>query len=403
MKYQYSGYDKQGQPAKGTIDAASPAEATELLARQGLFASAVKAAPVAAAGPGAFGAGKRLGLVASFLRQLSVLVDTGTPLVEAISSIQSQTDDGAWSDVLQGLRKRVEEGAQLSDAMGAYPGYFDGVCRSLVAAGESGGKLGPMLKRLSVFLRQQVKLRKTVSGALAYPCLLMCVAAGVVVAMLGFVMPRFEGLFKTLDAKLPPTTEWLMHASGLVRANWPWCVGAAVLLPIGLLAGLRTDVGSRMLERAMLTAPTLGKLTRAFATARLARVLGVLLEGRVAMTDALRLTRAATGRAAYTGLIARAEELVTRGESVSLAFGDRTLISPSVHEAIRSGERNGQLGPVLVQVADHLDEDNEMLLKSVVGLLEPLILIFLGLVVGTMAISMFLPLFDLAAAGGGQH
>jgi type IV pilus assembly protein PilC len=150
----------------------------------------------------------------------------------------------------------------------------------------------------------------------------------------------------------------------------------------------------------LLRAPVIGRLSRSFATAQVVRVLGVLLEGRVPMLEALKLTRAATGRAAYAALVGRAEEAVTRGESVCGAFGDATLISPTVHEAIRSGERTGQIASVLMQVADHLDEDNEMTLKTVVSLVEPLILIVMGLVVGVMAISMFLPLFDLAASGG---
>jgi type IV pilus assembly protein PilC len=402
VKYQYTGFDKGGQAARGVVEAATLDAARDAALRKGVYVSAIGEARPAGAGAqaGGFGAGRRMMLVAGFMRQLAVLADTGTTLVDAITSLEKQAKDAAWAGVLSRVRERVEEGAQLSDAMAAHPAYFDPICRSLVAAGESGGKLGDMLRRLSVFMRQRVKLRKTITGSMAYPCLLLGVAVVVVVAMLGFVMPRFEGLFKTIDAKLPPTTEFLMNASAGLRAHWYVPAGLAVLVPLGLWAWLRSAAGRRAWEGLVLRAPAIGTLSRAFATARVARVLGVLLEGRVPMVEALRLTKASAGREAYAALVARSEDAVTRGEPFSGAFADSTLIPPSVYEAIRSGERNGQVGPVLMQIADHLDEDNEMALKTLVGLVEPLILIAMGLVVGTMAVSMFLPLFDLAASGG---
>lgn len=405
MKFRYQGYDRSGAGVSAQIAAPDEAGAREQLARKGVAVSELARVRETGApsGGGGFGSGKRREQVAAFLRQLSVLVETGTPLVEAITSIERQLEEGPWKATLARVRERLEEGAQLSDSMAAHPAYFDPVCRSLIAAGESGGKLGDMLSRLAVFMRQQVKLRRTVTGAMAYPCLLICVAFVVVVAMLGFVMPRFEGLFKSIDAKLPPTTEMLMGASAFVRAHWYYFVALAGAAPFAAWLWLRTHTGRSAAERAMIRAPLLGPVTRAFATAKLARVLGVLLEGRVPMLDALRLTRSATGRDAYARLVARAEDAVTRGESILGAFSDPTLINPSVTEAIRSGERTGRVGAVLVQIADHMDEDNDMALKAAVGLLEPLILIGLGLVVGVMAISMFLPLFDLAASGGGAH
>lgn len=406
MKFRYQGYDRTGAGVSAVIDAADEAGAREQLTRKGIAVaelSRVKQAAGPATSGGGFGSGKRREQVAAFLRQLSVLVETGTPLVEAITSIERQLEDGPWKATLARVLERLQEGAQLSEAMASHPAYFDPVCRSLIAAGESGGKLGDMLCRLAVFMRQQVKLRRTVTGAMAYPCLLICVAFVVVVAMLGFVMPRFEGLFKSIDAKLPPTTEMLMGASAFVRTNWYYFAAIAVAAPFAAWFWFRTHTGRATTERVMLRAPLLGSVTRAFATAKLARVLGVLLEGRVPMLEALRLTRSAAGRDAYAKLVGRAEDAVTRGESILGAFSDPALINPSVTEAIRSGERTGRVGAVLVQIADHMDEDNEMALKAAVGLLEPLILIGLGLVVGVMAISMFLPLFDLAASGGGAH
>ncbi|CAG0996453.1 Putative type II secretion system protein F [Phycisphaerales bacterium] len=405
MRFAYKGFDKTGKAVSDTLEAADRHEAAEILRRRGIFVSEIgeprDLAASSAAGPVRKRiTGKRLEQVAGFLRQLAVLVSTGTPVVEAIESLERQQKEGPFKAMLQTLRRRIEEGVQFSDAMSAHPEYFDGVCRSLIAAGESGGKLDVMLARLSTFTRQQVKVRKNVTGAMVYPCLLIVVAIVVTIAMLGFVLPRFEGLFKTLDTPLPPTTQVLMDISRLGRDYWYVVVGAAVGLPVGLKLWLATSGGAQAFEQFMLTAPQLGRLTRSYAVARFSRVLGVLLDGKVALLDAIRLTRQATGISKYDLLLARAEDAVTRGENFSVAINDPSLVPPSVIEAIRSGERSGRISIVLLTLADAMDEDNELALKTVTSLLEPLILIVLGLIVGSMAISMFLPLFDLTAAGG---
>jgi len=408
MKFVYSGFDKAGKPVRASIDAADKNEAAETLVRQGIYATELHAeggVTTRKDGPGHHrrrrpGASGRLECVAGFTRQLSILVSTGTPLVDAIQSLEKQHPEGDWRSCLADVRERLEEGTQLSEAMAAHPEYFDGVCRSLVAAGESGGKLDAMLLRLAAFTRQQVKIRKTVSGAMVYPCLLICVAIVVSIAMLTFVLPRFEGLFKTLDTPLPPMTRVLMDLSGLIRTYWYIALGLGLGGPVAAVAFIRSARGRVQVERLAMRAPQVGRMMRGFATARMARVLGVLLDGKVNMLEALRLTRMSTNNTSYQELMARAEEAITRGENVSVALNEPSLIAPSVIEAIRSGERSGQVAPVLLSVADFMDEDNEVALKTVTGLLEPVILILMGLVVGAMAISMFLPLFDLTAAGG---
>lgn len=406
MKFAYSGFDKAGQPVSGSIDGATREDAADALLKRGVYVNAMSPAR-ASGGHGSrrvpfLGGGKRLEQAAVFLRQLAVLVSTGTTLVDAIGSIERQQPAGAWQRCLADLRERVEEGTQLSDAMASHPAYFDGVCRSLIAAGESGGKLDDMLTRLAALMRQQVRIRKTLSGAMIYPVLLIFVAIGVVITMIGFVLPRFEGLFQSIDAPLPPTTKYLMEASEFLRAYWYVFAGVVAAGVVTTVVVLRHEAGRAAWETLLMRLPALGRLARSFAAARVARVLGVLLESRVPMMDALKLTKAAAGRKAYADLIQRAEDAVTRGDNISLAFADPSLINPSVCEAVRSGERTGQVGPVLVQVAQHMDEDNEVLLKTVTGLIEPAILLVLGLIVGAMAISMFMPLFDLAAAGGRQ-
>lgn len=400
MKFSYTAIDRSGKRAAGSIEAPDAAGAAEVLRQRGLFRVQVEA-PRAPSAPAGRAGGGNLKHLAGFLRQLTVLVRTGTPVVQALEAIERQTQHAGWAATLADVRRRVEEGRSLSEAMEAHPGSFDAVCRSLVAAGESSGKLDELLERLATLVRQQQQIRTAVTGALVYPCLLIGVAGSVLAVMVAFVIPRFEGLFQTLEAPLPPTTKAMIAVSHAAR-EWWWAVLLA-LVGLGLAARswLRTDAGRSAIDRVVLALPSVGKIARAFATARLARLLGVLMAGKVPLIDALRLTGQSMTIAPYRRLMDDAEACVTRGESMSDAFRKTDLVSPAVVEALRNGERTGQVAPVLLGLADFIDEDNAVIVKSLTSILEPVLLIILGLTVGAVAFSLFMPLFDLTAASGG--
>lgn len=346
----------------------------------------------------------RLRNLALFTRQLSILVSTGTPLVQAIEASERQSNDERWRAVLADVRRRVEEGAGFAEALAAHPEAFDPICRSLVLAGESGGKLEMMLGNLADLARQQLKVRSAMLGAMVYPCLLICVAITVSITMIAFVMPRFKGLFANLDTPLPPTTKVLMDLSDQLRTQWMWYVPALIGIGTALWYAARSEAGKAWFDANIVRIPKIGGLVRGLVCARMVRVLGVLLEGRVPLLDALSLTRGTLNNQRYAALMQRAEEAVVRGSNVSDVLADPALIPMSVSEALRSGERSGRLAPVLLSLAQFMDEDNDIAVKSLTSILEPVILLMLGLVVGTVAISMFLPLFDLASAGtGGAH
>jgi type IV pilus assembly protein PilC len=403
MTFSYEAMDPAGKVLTGSVEAADTSEAIEVLRRQGLFVTQVDAAAAfVAADPHRprrrLSKGKRLKNLAMFTRQLSVLVSSGTPLVQALSALERQAREPAWKDVVASVRLKVEEGSTLAQAMEVHPGVFDPVCRSLIAAGESGGGFDTMLDRLAVLIRKQSHVRAAILGAMVYPILLIFIAGGVLAVMMLFVLPRFAGLFATLDAPLPPTTKFLMDLSDGLRSYW-WAVllgGGALAIAARYWAG--TPGGKRAVDTAVLKLPVFGKMFRSFAVARIIRVLGVLLQGKVPLLDALGLARQTARNVHFVELVARAEEAVTRGGTVSGAFGETDLVDPSLVEAIRSGEQSGQIGNLLLSVADFLDEDNEVFVKTLTSVIEPLILIALGVVVGFIAISMFLPLFDLTSA-----
>ncbi|MHC4218118.1 MAG: type II secretion system F family protein, partial [Planctomycetota bacterium] len=290
----------------------------------------------------------------------------------------------------------------LSDAMELHPGYFDQVCRSLVAAGESSGQLDQMLDRFAHLTRQQLKIWRTVTGAMIYPALLAVVGVAVVVLMLGFVLPRFTGLFETLDAPLPPTTKGLITLSESLRSTW-WAYAVAMLaFVIGLTILMSSQAGRRFRDRTLVRMPWLGGIARDLLTARFARLLGVLLGSQIPMLEALAITRRSTGNSRYAELVEVAEESVVRGEALSGVLSQSPLISPYVAEAVRHGERSGHVSPVLLEMAEFLDEENEALVQTLTRLVEPVMLIALGFIVAVIAVSLFMPLFDLTSLTTGR-
>ncbi|MBB6429251.1 type II secretion system F family protein [Algisphaera agarilytica] len=336
-------------------------------------------------------------------RQMQVLLASGTPVVSVLEGIERQTKDELWRDAIAGVRRSVEEGANLSAAMAQYPHLFDRVFRSLIEAGETAGKLPEMLDRLVKLTQKDIQMRSGILGALLYPAILLTVVVVVLCITLIVVVPRFTLLFESLSVPIPPTTQATVFASEVLRGYW-WAV-LTVLIGggVGLFFWLRTDGGQQALHTLAIRMPIIGKLTQSFVTARIVRLLGVLMNSHLPLLQTLELVKASAGNRHYAALITRAEQAVGQGEPVSSAFNNPELITPSVYEAFRSGEASGRIAPSLITVADFLEEENDVIVRSLTKILEPLILIVLGGMVGLLAVSMFMPLFDLTAmAGGGQ-
>jgi len=440
MKFAYSGYDKQGAASKGSIEASSLNEARDALRAKGVFATKVVEDAMSGSGgsggsggshasahnvshttahnashgasghsdatptnrgrgrPSSGGNAKR---VSGFLKQLSLLVSSGTPVVEALGAVERQTQDLAFKAIVTQMRQRIEEGASLSEALRGHPEHFDGVALSLVAAGESGASLDKMLLRLATILERAAQVRGAIIGAMVYPTVLTTVCMVVLVVMITVVLPRFEGMFGAMNTRLPASTEVLLMISKFLRAYW-WAVGGGLIASVtGLVFYLKTPGGRWRKDLVLIHMPQLGRLNRSFVTARLSRILGLLVESHVPMLTALDLTRRATGNAIYSELLARVQLSVERGEQISSHLGEGGLVSAAVCEAVRTGENTGRLGDVLTNIAEFMDRENEIVIRSLTSILEPVILLVMGVLVGAVAISMFLPLFDLAASTGG--
>ncbi|MBM4025363.1 MAG: type II secretion system F family protein [Planctomycetes bacterium] len=402
MKLAYKAYDGSGKAVTGIVDAGDAPGATDLLRRQGLFVAEVKASiPTEEERPRLRGRrasrGQRLKDVAWFSRQLFVLVSSGTRLADALHALERQARPGLWRQAITDLRTRVEEGMSLAAAMESHDAYFDPIYRNLITAGESSGHLVEMFDRLAGLKQKELKVRNSVVGALIYPCMLVTVGVAIFVLLLLFVIPRFAGLFTTMDVPLPASTAVLLGASAAFRGYW-WLILLGTAGGIGaLIASLRTPRGRLFRDTAVLRLPYIGPVVRSLATARIVSLLGVLMQARIPVLEALRHVRQSTGNNCYQALIVQAEEAVAKGEAMSAAFEDPRLINPSVYEAIRSGEAGGEIDRLLLNIAAFLDEENEVILRSLTSIIEPVILIVMGLLVGLISICMFMPLFDLAS------
>ena len=406
MKLTYQAYNPSGQLIEGMVDASDISTAKESLRQGGLFVTQITQTQTQAGiTPSSqrriwMSRGRILKELSFFTRQLSVMVATGTPLTQSLYALEQQARSTYWKQILGDLENRVRQGNSLSQAMEDHPLVFDSVYRSLVAAGETSGHFTQVLARLAELKLKQYQLRTSLVGVMVYPLLLLTMSSVVLTVLLVVALPRFVELFESMDVPMPPTTIMLVNVSDLLIGYW-WALPPILLFGVmGLVGLLRSPSGRRMWDVAVLRVPKFGKIVQGFITARLVRLLGVLLQSHVPLLDTLRLCKHAAGNVRYEQLIVHAQEVVTRGQPISEAFADAQLISPTVYQTMRSGEQSGQIGPLMLNIADFLDDENDVVMRSLTSLIEPLILIGLGVFVGFVAVSLFMPLFDLTSLAG---
>lgn len=343
---------------------------------------------------------KRLKTLSMVTRQLSIMTRSGTPIVMAVAGIARQVKDDQWRHALNATQSRIEEGLPLADALRMQPDCFDPITCALVAAGEQSSRLPEMLQRLADLSQKQLRIRSGIIGAMVYPAMLVAIVSIVFVITLIGVVPRFEKMFASLNAPLPPTTQALVWLSSVLQAYW-WAILPAIIISlIGFGLWVISAKGRLVWDKVVVRIPVFGALTQSVATTKIIRLSAELIDSHLPLLDVLSLVKATAGNHLYANIVERAEHAVTHGELMSTAFNRPELINPSVYEAIKSGEASGRTSEAMLALADFLEEDNDQVIKSLTTLLEPAILLFLGLVVAGLAVSLFLPLFDLSAIAG---
>jgi type IV pilus assembly protein PilC len=333
--------------------------------------------------------------LAIFTRQFSVMIDAGLPLVQCLDILGKQEPHKGFSTAILKVREDVEAGAALADAMKKHPKTFDALYSNMIAAGEAGGILDTILKRLAIYIEKSVKLKGEVKSAMIYPIAIIVIAAIVVGAILWKVIPTFAALFAGLGAELPWATRAVMKASDLlVSYGWLLIIGL-VLISYAVKSYYATEKGRRIIDAILLKTPILGNILRKVAVARFCRTLSTLLASGVPILDGLDITARTAGNAIIEDAIQVTRSSIERGETISVPLRETNVFPSMVVQMINVGETTGALDAMLSKIADFYEEEVDTAVAGLLTLMEPVMIALLGGVVGGIVIAMYLPIFDL--------
>ncbi len=391
--FNYRVRDSMGRTHEGNIEAASPDDARQRLHRDGFHVLELKAArelwnlfPVRIS---------RQDLI-YVTAQLAIMVDTGITLSAALSGIIEQESNSALRKVLLGLKEAVESGEDFSAALSRYPKLFDNTYISLVRASEATGTLGAMLDRIATYLRKEMDTFHKVRAAMAYPMIMMVLAAGVTIFLLTYVMPKFMPLFKLRHTQLPVPTLVMMSVSDAITNYWYLFLAGAAALVGGFLYGRRTPAGRRILDWIKINSPVVGTMFRKVTISRSIRTLGTLLASGVPVIEAIKLAQAVSGNYYYEMIWQKVIEEVTGGKRICEVLRGTTLFPKVLVQMISAGEEAAKLDVVLEKVSNYYDGEVETTLKATTSIIEPLMIAAMGVVVGTIGLALMLPIFQLS-------
>ncbi len=405
MILEYQAVDRSGKAVMDSIDAMDVNAATGVLRDQGLFVTSIVPQSGATKRAGSnssvvdvYKAHLPIRQLTTFTRQVAMLLSAGSGVVPAIHSLSKQFTKPAHVRMLERIIADLEEGEGLAIALRKHPRTFDSAYCAIVAAGEASATLPEMFARLAKVVGKRRVLRNKILGTMAYPALLSTLSIHIVGVLLFFVMPRFGGMFDTLGVEVPASTAFLLAMGTQVRAWWYIIVPITIAVIVALVFMLKSARGRQWIADTGPKIPAVGRLISSLIQGETFRVLGMLIEARVGVLEAIELVRGVTRNRRFQELYDQIESEVSSGGSVSRAMESSGLISPAICHALYTGEESGQLGAAATYVADILDEDNTELIESVTKLVEPAILIVMGVVVGFVAVSLFMPMFDMTSA-----
>lgn len=404
MNLTYQAIDTAGRTVSNVIQAESTRAAVEQLRQKGLMVTSIDQAsadqvPQQARTADLDATKLRLPLkqLVLFTRQMAMLLSSGSAVAPALGAIARQMANPSHAGLIRRLREDLEEGNTLAEALCRFPRTFDSSYCAIIAAGESSATLGQMFARLATIVGSRRTIRKKVFGAMAYPALLLMLCCAQITVLLFFVLPRFGDMFATLGAPLPASTKMMLALSDTLVAYWFVVLAAVLAVGAGLFLAVGTAGGRQWIANVQIRIPLMGRLFGGLIQGQMFRTLGMLLEAHVAVLESLELARRSTTNDRFGTLFDSMEAAVTSGSSISDALEKSGLIAPAICQAVRTGEESGNLGGAMTYAADVLDEDNTELVNTLTKLLEPGIIIIMGVVVGGVAISLFLPMFDITS------
>jgi len=395
--FTFKGTDALGRTISGERVADSKAAVQNQLRRERIIPKAIKEKGKEFTLP-TFGSGKVATKdTAIFFRQFSVMIDAGLPLVQCLEILAGNQENPAFQKCLTGVRTSVEGGATLSNAMRQYPKIFDDLTTNMVEAGEAGGILDTILQRLSTYLEKSVKLKAAVKSALIYPVSVITIAGLVVGALLKFVVPIFANMFSSMNVELPFPTLIVIGLSKFVGRFWWLIIGMIVVIFVGVGQIRKDPKGRYMTDKLLLNIPVLGGVLRKIAVARFTRTLGTLITSGVPILEGLAITARTSGNAVLEEALMKVRKAVEEGRTIVDPLRESGVFPNMVTQMIGVGEATGAMDAMLQKIADFYEDEVDSATKNMLTLMEPLMIGFLGVVVGGIVISLYLPMFSLIA------
>src|SRR5690349_5962681 len=391
--YTYSARAINGELKNATIDAPSREEAVAQLRKQRLNVVKIDEAPKKKKG------GKvPMRDIVIFTRQFSTMINAGLPLVQALDILANQSENPALKEVTRQVMFDVESGNTVADALRKHPKAFSDLYVNMVAAGEAGGILDTILMRLAVFMEKNDALVRKVKGAMIYPGVIMSVAAIAITVLLVFVIPTFENMFNSAGIELPLPTRIVIGLSRGLKSYWYVIIAAAIGLFVSIKRYYATPGGKLNIDRMLLKMPVLGDVLRKSAVSRFTRTLGTLISSGVSILDGLEITAKTSGNRVIQDAIMASRASIAGGDTIAAPLQKSAVFPPMVISMIAVGEQTGGLDEMLSKIADFYDEEVDAAVSGLLSLLEPVMIVFLGVVVGGMVVAMYLPIFDMINA-----
>jgi type IV pilus assembly protein PilC len=406
--YKFEAMDTAGEEVKDQIEATNEEEAQQKIKQMGYFVTKLTAMSSAQKGKkkkktGGYKKSKKTFVIGGvrtkhlvlFTRQFSILQDAGLPVLRSLRILENQMKPSALKNALIDVVEDVESGSTLSEAMGKHPRAFDRLYVNMVRAGEAGGALEVIMQRLAEFKEKSQTLKRKIIGAMVYPTVVITAAVGILIFIMVAIIPKFEKIFREFGLKLPALTQFLIDVSMWCSKYW-WCIP---LFPLGiwlLFKLIRLNrAGNYALDRMVLWIPIIGKIVEKTIVARTMRTLGTLVASGVPILESLSIVRETANNAVFERMYQRVYESIREGDTIADPLRESRLVDDMVTNMVEVGEETGELDTMLYKIADFYDEEVDTAVKSLISLLEPIMIIILGGIIGTIVVALFLPMLGL--------
>ena len=398
--FEWEGRTAKGEVKYGSLAAESELDLRTMMRREGIIL--VKSKEKKEEKSARYSLKKKVkpAQIGVFTRQLATMLTSGLPLVQSLEALSQQLDDGNLRLIVKNIKQKIEEGVRFADALRGFPKCFDDLYVNLILAGEEGGNLDSVLIRIASYIEKTEKLKKKVKSALIYPASIIVVAIAVVMVLLVFVIPVFEGMFNSFGRALPAPTQMVINLSKFVKSCIHFIIAGMVVGAFLLRRYYKTEIGAKQIDALLLRLPVLGLLLKKASLARVTRTLSTLLTSGIAILESLIIVAKTAGNKVIEEALVTARTHISQGRSISEPLKESGVFPPMVIQMIQVGETTGALDTMLNKVADFYEDDVDNAVTNLTALLEPALMVFLGVVLGGLIVAMYLPIFQLGSVVG---